>query len=150
MTTYFADTSALAKRYLPEIGSDWVQSWIIPTTGHTTVISALSAVEFVSLLSRRRREGNVSDEKFEWLHKVFLRHVEDQYRVIALTSPILEQARQLIISHPLRTLDAIQLASALAAAQIMQVTPVFVAADHRLLAAATAAGFTVENPLDHA
>jgi predicted nucleic acid-binding protein len=45
LSVYFADTSAVAKRYLPEVGSTWVQSWIDPASGHVTIISALSIAE---------------------------------------------------------------------------------------------------------
>ena len=95
MSIYFADTSALAKRYIPETGSGWVQSWI---GGHSIIISALTTVEFVSLLARRQREGSVSVAQFDQLRLDFLFHVRTQYHVIALQHDVLGEARRLLAS----------------------------------------------------
>jgi predicted nucleic acid-binding protein len=124
LSVYFADTSAIAKRYLPEVGSGWVQSWIDPASEHVTIISALATVEFVSLLARRQREGNASQADFNRLRQDFLFHARHQYRVIAPRQGVLVQARRLVAKHPLRTLDALQLASALAAAGAIGAFPI--------------------------
>jgi predicted nucleic acid-binding protein len=149
LSVYFADTSALTKRYLPEVGSGWVQSWIAPTSGHVTIISALATVEFVSLLARRQRQGNVSQADFDRLRRDFLFHVRRQYRVIAPRQGVLVQARQLVAKHPVRTLDALQLASALAAAGAIGAFPIFVSGDRKLLAVAAAEGFLTDDPNSH-
>jgi predicted nucleic acid-binding protein len=149
LSVYFADTSAVAKRYLPEAGSAWVQSWIDPASGHLTVISALSTVEFISLLARRQREGNLSSADFNRLRSDFLFHVQRQYRVIALRQIVLVQAQRLVARHPLRTLDALQLASAVAAARALGAFPFFVSGDQKLLAVATAEGFSPDDPNTH-
>jgi uncharacterized protein len=149
LSVYFADTSAFAKRYLPETGSTWVQSWIDPASGAVVLISALSTVEFTALLARRQREGNVTLVDFNRLHKDFLFHVRRQYRVITLRQSILTQAQQLVAKHPLRSLDAIQLASALAAAKTLGAFPTFISGDQRLLAVAAAEGFPIDNPAAH-
>jgi hypothetical protein len=101
LSVYFADTSAFAKRYLPEVGAAWVQSWIDPVAGHLTFISALSTVEFVALLARRQREGSVAASDFNRLRNDFLIHARNQYRVIALNQTIINQARQLVTTYPL-------------------------------------------------
>ena len=149
MSLYFADTSAFAKRYLPEIGSAWVRAWIDPSAGNTILISAISTVELVSLLARRQREGNVSAADFTRLKNDFLVHTNRDYRVIALSPGVLALARRLIEQYPLRTLDAIQLASARMAAQTIGPMPTFVTADQSLLAAATAEGFPTDDPNKH-
>jgi predicted nucleic acid-binding protein len=149
LSIYFADTSALAKRYIPEVGSGWVQGWISPASGHITIISALSTVEFISLLARRQREGNVSVADFNRLRLDFLFHVRQQYRVIALGQNVLGRAQQLVAKHPLRTLDALQLASAHTAASVLGTFPIFVTADQRLLAVAAAEGFPTDDPNTH-
>lgn len=149
MSVYFADTSALAKRYIPEVGSAWVQSWIEPASGHITMISALATVEFIALLARRQREGNVSATEFNRLRLDFLFHVQQQYRVIALGREVLGRAQQLVAQHPLRTLDAVQLASAHVAAIALGMFPVFVTADQRLLTVAASEGFPTDDPNAH-
>ncbi len=52
MSAFFTDTSALAKRYIPEIGSAWVASWIEPVEGNLIIISELAFVEQVAVLAR--------------------------------------------------------------------------------------------------
>lgn len=149
MSVYFADTSAFAKRYLPETGSAWVQNWIDPASGHVTIISALGMVEFVSLLARRQREGNVAPADFNRLRQDFLFHVRHQYRAIAVRQSVLTLAQQLIIRHPLRTLDALQLTSALIAARTIGSFPIFVSGDQKLLAVAALEGFPTDDPNAH-
>ncbi len=149
MSVYFADTSAFAKRYLPEVGSAWVQGWIAPASGHITIISALSTVEFIALLARRQREGNVSATDFNRLRLDFLFHARRQYRVIAVRQDVLERAQLLVAKHPLRTLDALQLASAHVAANVIGMFPIFVTADRKLLAVAAAEGFPTDDPNAH-
>lgn len=147
MTYYFADTSALAKRYLQEPGSEWILQEIDQTSQKVVVIAELTTIEMQSLLSRRVREGTLSFENKELLRGDFLLHVRSQYLVIALDSAVLDIASRLINTHPLRTLDAIQLASALHAKMILGEPMVFLCADHHLLSAATAEGMHTENPV---
>ncbi|HEX3052065.1 MAG TPA: type II toxin-antitoxin system VapC family toxin [Aggregatilineaceae bacterium] len=149
MTVYFADTSALAKRYISETGSAWVRSWTDQAAQHVVVISALTTVEFVSLLARRQREGHLSPADLNKLRKDFLFHVRHQYRVIRVQRDVLARAQQLIIQYPLRTLDAMQLASAVMFMQSSGLQPIFVCADQRLLNAALGQGLAVDDPNAH-
>jgi predicted nucleic acid-binding protein len=80
-------------------------------------------VEFVALLARRQREGNVSAADFNQLRLDFLFHVRQQYRVIALRQDVLGRAQLLVVQHPLRTLDALQLATAHIAANALGTFP---------------------------
>jgi len=79
----------------------------------------------------------------------FLLHVEREYLVISLDTDILVQASRLVAAHPLRTLDALQLASALEAMRALGRPPTFVSADRHLLAAATAVGLPTDDPHAH-
>ena len=63
--------------------------------------------------------------------------------------PVLVQARSLVSAHPLRSLDAIHLASALRAETIVNEAVLFLSADNNLLGAATAEGFATDNPTLH-
>ncbi len=149
MSAFFTDTSALAKRYIPEIGSAWVASWIEPVEGNLIIISELAFVEQVAVLARRRREGMVSNAVFTQLHNDFLLHAEREYLVVGITGALLRQAGDLAARHPLRTLDAIQLACALDSVQTLGLTPTFVSADRNLLIAAAAEGFPTDDPNAH-
>jgi predicted nucleic acid-binding protein len=148
LSIYFADTSAFAKRYLPETGAKWVAKWIEPKAGNLTIISELATVEFISLLARRQREKSISSNDFVRLQQDFLVHAKRHYRLVLLNRTIIKQARLLVTKHPLRALDAIQLASALAAVKVVG-TLTFVSADQKLLMAAQAEGFAVDDPNAH-
>lgn len=146
MTTYFVDTSALAKRYIPETGSEWMTDRMVPSSDHIILVSGLSSVEFVSMLVRRERERFVSNTDRIRLENDFLFHLQHQYLVIAITENVLAEARRLLETYPLRTLDAIQLASANHVNSVLDLNFIFVSADNRLLQAAVAEGFVTENP----
>lgn len=149
MTAFFVDTSALVKRYVNEIGSAWVRSWIEHPAVHSIVISELTTVELYSALARRRRDATLAADAVESLQNDFLFHAEHEYLVILLQSQILIDARRLVNQYPLRTLDALQLASAIHAPPMLDEPITFVSADPRLNEAAVAEGFTIDNPLEH-
>jgi hypothetical protein len=62
---------------------------------------------------------------------------------------VYSRARQLIFLHQLRTLDALQLASAIEASNFLEEPLVFVSSVRNLLKAATAEKFAVDNPYLH-
>ncbi|MFN8376018.1 MAG: type II toxin-antitoxin system VapC family toxin [Anaerolineae bacterium] len=79
----------------------------------------------------------------------FLLHYQDDYLVVPVETPIFQAAGNLVNQHKLRTLDAIQLASAIHTQQILGEPMTFVSADVNLLAAAAAEGFPTDNPHAH-
>ena len=59
MTLYFLDTSALVKRYVTELGSNWVMAQCQPKAGNTIVISQAALVEAVAAFCRKTREQSI-------------------------------------------------------------------------------------------
>ncbi len=149
MNVYFVDTSALAKRYLAELGSTWTLGWIEPPASNIAVVSELASIEMFSLFARRQRENKLTGVNAASLRIDFLLHLEQEYLTVLLDSAIIRQAQVLVTTHPLRTLDAIQLACALQAVSTLATSMIFVSADKNLLAAAQAEGLVTDNPLDH-
>jgi len=143
---YFVDTSALAKRYFPEIGSSWVLSWILPSAGNTIVVAELAFIEMASVIERRKREGKILSNQATILHSNLYLHMRQEYLVSPLDSTVVIQARRLVRNYPLRSLDAIQLASAKLASVLLVEPVTFVSADRDLLAVATSEGFTTDDP----
>jgi uncharacterized protein len=84
LTTYFVDSSALVKRYVDEVGSSWVRSWIERPAGNVIVASELVAVEVYSALARRRRDGTLAADAVTLLQNDLLGHVQDEYVIFAL------------------------------------------------------------------
>ena len=149
MSLFFVDTSAVAKRYITETGSAWVRSWAQPTTHNIIVISDLAAVEMFSLLTRRVREGTLTASNEMVLRNVFMLHVEKEYLTVPLEYSVLAQARNLVTKYPLRTLDAIQLASAIRASQLLAEPITFISAGRNLQSASAAEGFSTDDPNAH-
>jgi len=149
MSTIFVDTSALGRRYLTEIGTKWTLSWIEPPAGNVIIIAELASVELASTLARLQREGKLAATNAATLYADFVLHETREYLVVPIEKSIFQQAVRLVQKHPLRTLDALQLACALKAVALLNEPMTFVSGDNCLLAAAAAEGFITDNPLLH-
>lgn len=149
MSLLFIDTSALAKRYLVETGTPWVGHLTHPSAGNVIIISDVTVIEMFSLLARRVREGTLPQANATLLLNAFLLHVENEYLSVPVDNYVQAQARALVGSHPLRTLDAIQLASAQRANGILGEPMTFVSGDRALLSAAAAEGLPTDDPAAH-
>ena len=149
MSLIFVNTSALLKRYISEPGSQWVRSWIAPTAGNQVIIAEIAITETLATLARFRRERRLSPASFDRLCDDFLAHADQDYLVDRVDTALLATANVLVLRHPVRTLDALHLASALEIARIFSATPIFISGDRQLLAAAAAEGFPTDDPNNH-
>jgi hypothetical protein len=138
VTRYF-DASALAKRYLDEAGSAGVRRL---TASGTVATSRLSEIEIMSAVERRVREGVLSRDDRSAIAAALSRDLASMI-VIELTADIVTLAKDLLGRHPLRSGDAIQLATAVYLAGQLGRRPPFVVFDARLSAAAAAEGLSV-------
>ncbi|MEG4521119.1 MULTISPECIES: type II toxin-antitoxin system VapC family toxin [unclassified Microcoleus] len=151
VNAYFLDTSALVKRYVPELGSNWIQSITVPAAGNFLAISQITWVEVCSAFSRRQREGTLSVDEVDQLMVDFRTDFENQYEVLEVDRTLIEIAGALVMQNPLRAYDAVQLASALrfqstTLVSVPNTQLVFVSADNRLLDIAQSAGLATDNP----
>ncbi len=111
MVLSYIDTSALAKWYLPESGSESFAKWI--QHQDNTYISSLTVTEFRCLLSRRLRMELLNALQVQQIYAKFKQDVEDAHlihypidnRHIINASLMIES----LPSVPLRTLDALHL-----------------------------------------
>ncbi|ETW98929.1 MAG: hypothetical protein ETSY2_41925 [Candidatus Entotheonella gemina] len=145
---YFFDTSALLKRYHPEIGSEVVDA-VFDLAVAVRVISDISIIEIYSAFARHVRVGDVTREDFQAAKLELDSDIQDgRLLVIALSDADKAEAASLIESHgmtrALRTLDALHLAvmKRLGAARIHAVY----CADQSLSAVLSAEGFNVIDP----
>jgi predicted nucleic acid-binding protein len=149
----YVDTSALVKRYVVEVGSAWVRRLLAHPAQYVIYTSTLAQAEVISALQRRVREGRLEGPHAQRLARRVTVHFVQRYQVIAITQAVVDQACAALQVHPLRASDAIHLACALTIRRIAHAQglppPSFVVADDGLLAAATAEGFAVDNPLLH-
>ena len=146
---FFVDTSALAKRYVAEVGSTWVRQQVRPSAQNRIVVADLLRVEMLALFARHRRLNTIPANTVSSIRNTFLKHYRTQYWVIQIDRSILLTAGRLVDKHPLRTLDAVQLACALRAVGTLPQAITFVSADNNLLTAATTEGFATDNPINH-
>jgi predicted nucleic acid-binding protein len=149
MANRFFDTSALGKRYHPEIGTAKVNA-LVQEAGFTPVISRLSLVEIQSVFAGKVRTGAIAASDFDILCRRFLTEVSKRVlRVMRLTGFHLQEAERLVrrcgITASLRTLDALQLAVALDLKKREGLAE-FVCADKRLCNLAAAEGLSVIDP----
>ena len=131
----FLDTSAFAKRYVGEHGSDKVMA--LCQQADSLVVSVICLPELISTLSRLVREKKLAKADYRRLKRDAMSDLAD-VDICQITSGIMVSVISLLESHPLRAMDALHVACALA------VEPdIFVAADHRQLSAARKAGLKI-------
>jgi len=133
---YF-DTSALVKRYVDERGRREVLQLL---RRNECVTSAVLPVELRSGLRRRVAEGSLDAARLP----AILKHVaadRPYWTLVEVGTEVLAGAERLLAAHPIRTLDAIHVASAqLFATRISMPGLTFVSADKRQTGTAAAVG----------
>ncbi len=150
---FYADSSVLVKRHVQEIGSVWFQNLVLPASNISIITAKLSIVEVFSAFNRRRREATISQFDYRDFAKDFTTISNNEYHLLELSDLIIFESNRLLETHPLRAGDAIQLATAIYARNMLQNSqlpaPIFLASDNKLLDAAIAEGFTTDNPNLH-
>ncbi|HEY2190780.1 MAG TPA: type II toxin-antitoxin system VapC family toxin [Actinomycetospora sp.] len=136
----FADSSALVKLYVDEDHHEAVPGWA------PLVVSQLARVEVPAALWRGHRRGAYGARAAATL----VAHFESDYHgprsrfgVVAPAAPVLDDAARLAGVHGLRAYDAVQLASARAAALADDRVRTFAAFDGALRDAAAREGFVL-------
>lgn len=132
----FFDSSAFAKRYINEAGTDKVLAWCDQAT--EIGLSAIALPEIISAFCRLQREGKIDATQYRQLKSLLLVDIEDA-AICDLTAVVLAQSITSLETNVLRGMDAIHIGSAVA----LQ-ADVFVSADARQREAASKAGLRVE------
>lgn len=104
------DSSAFAKRYVREIGSD--QLYRILQNATELAFCVILVPEITSGLNRRKREGYLSLENYNLAKKQLLNDVRDA-TIIQITSAVVLQSIKLLEVNVLRAMDALHIACAL-------------------------------------
>jgi predicted nucleic acid-binding protein len=131
---HFLDTSVLAKRYVRETGSDVVRT----LRGKTIAVARIVQAELFAAIARAAREGLLPEARRARL----FRDIEEDFQewnIVEIRAAIVHRVGEIVVRHPLRGYDAVQLAAALS---IRDRGPAvqFWCADERLAEAATAEG----------
>ena len=153
MPGYFLDTSALAKLYHPEIGSERMES-LAQSPGAQMIISELSLIEIESVFATKVRTGAMARTALDHLRGLFSADIaKGRFDVVVLARRHFRNAGALVrlygVDHALRTLDALQVSVAVDL-QRRGVTSELVASDRNLCSVAAREGLTVLNLLEKA
>ena len=134
------DASALVPLFIKEPSTPEVESWRAVDPGITTWM--MTRVEVVSAVARRKREwpqlAALWDSAIRDVNEVALRWIE-----IWDVEATRLHAERIIMDHPLRAADALQLGAALVAADGDPQSLELVTLDRRLAEAAQREGFPV-------
>ncbi len=127
MKTFF-DSSAFAKRYINENGSDLVEELCCNAT--ELGLSVICVPEIISALNRRTREKYLSPQQYTHAKKLLAQEVADA-TIIQISSQVITQTIYALETSMVRTLDALHLASA-----VQWRADIFVSADKQQIKAA--------------
>ncbi|MBF0239187.1 MAG: type II toxin-antitoxin system VapC family toxin [SAR324 cluster bacterium] len=129
----FLDTSSLIKLYHHEDGSDWIMETLSHNQIEDIFLSELAILEFRSALWKKVRVKELEETSAIEVIQCF-QNDKDHYEWIALQDDIVVPASKLLMKYGnrgLRTLDSLQLASALS---LKEKNGVFLTSDKLLYA----------------
>jgi predicted nucleic acid-binding protein len=141
------DSSGLVRRYdASEPGSALVASLCSQQNDNVVIGSRLVRLEVLSAFQRKQHEGTFTPERASRAWRNFRADEDAEYRFIAIDDMILSRAEALLHEHhPLRTADAIHVATALTVLRLQSnIDLVFVTADRRQANTAEAEGLAVQ------
>jgi len=145
----FLDTSALAKLYHHENGTDVLERHLAAEP--TAFVSRIGVVEMHSVLAGLVRTKELDLAAMEILRRKFRSDARKyRFRVTTLGAKHYEKAEELLVAHGpigLRTLDSLQLAVALDLFEY-QLIDTFIGADRILCRIAPLVGLKTFNPED--
>ena len=150
MSCYFLESTAFAKLFVQEQGTDALIQLMEAVEDNRKLISASTPLEVYAAIRRRERSGDISTEDataaLDILRLEAARMVQEP-----LNPAVLEAARQLLDRTTLRWPDTLQLAAAIVARDMFQNTEIiFVSASVQLLEAAKSERFHTLDPAKEA
>jgi predicted nucleic acid-binding protein len=128
----FFDSSAFAKRYVEEPGSQAVET--LCTAATELALSVVCIPEIISALNRRVRERSLSARQYEAAKDNLSEDIRD-VAVINLTPDVISTCTAILEASPVRAMDALHVACA-----VQWGAELFVSADKRQVSAAKRAG----------
>jgi uncharacterized protein len=131
----FLDSSAFAKRFLNESGSEEVFTKC--ENAEEVVLSAIAGAEVISAISRLKRQQKISMDQFLEIKKHLLTEMTF-CKIVQIDENVLSKTIEYLEKLSLRTLDAIHLACAIEAC-----VDLFITADLKQAEGARSVGLQV-------
>jgi predicted nucleic acid-binding protein len=145
----FWDASALVKAYVDETGSPNTEG-ALALEGVRGFVTEFVALEVVTVIGRKRREGKIKPPRFRSTLAEFYQDYPAAFDLLDVEEAVRRDALRLAEKHhekPAGALDLLHLACARRAAAITRPWPmVFVSCDQPLLSLAQAEGLATYNP----
>jgi uncharacterized protein len=132
----FFDSSAFAKRFIEESGSDEIER--ICEESESVAVSSLCFPEIISALNRRLRESIISKKDYLTVKERMIKEFES-VEIVNVIPEVITKSIALLEKHNLRALDSIHIAAAL-----LLKPDLFISADKRQILAAKKAGLKVK------
>ena len=139
----FWDTSAIVPLLIDEPRSEPIRA-VLRGDGNV-VVWWMTQIECLSASARNERAGALSGDQGDQAREV-LDLLRSDWNEVKPSETVRDRARILLLGHPLRAADAMQLGAALTWAQDRPLGDSFLSLDERLTAAARAEGFDVGPP----
>jgi len=136
----FWDSSAIIPLCLKEPASETIRT--LAKSDEDIIVWWGTKVECLSALSRRRREGSISADA-ERRAKNALKALASAWSEVQPTEIVRQRSERLLMVHPLRAADSLQLAAALVWSEDRPQGLEFISLDKNLCEAAFKEGFTV-------
>lgn len=128
----FLDSSAFAKRFVEEAGSQQVE--VLCSQATELCLSVICVPEIISALNRRLRERSLTRQEYTHAKLRLSQEVGDTV-IINLTPDVIRASIEVLETTSVRTMDALHIACAMA-----WEADLFVSSDHRQITAARTAG----------
>ena len=139
----FWDSSAIISLLVREPASSWARTLY---AGDTAIVAAWTAqIECASAIVRRATEGSLTSDEARKAHQR-LAALACEWIEILPTDRLKQEAVRMVSLHGLRTLDSVQMASAILAANARPEMLPFVTSDRVLAEAAERQGFPLVTP----
>jgi predicted nucleic acid-binding protein len=150
VSCYFLESTAFAKLFVQEQGTDALIRLMEAVEDNRKLISASTPLEVYAAIRRRERAGTITAEDataaLDSLRMEAARMVQEP-----LNPAVLEAARQLLDRTTLRWPDTLQLGAAITARDMFQATEIiFVSSSPLLLETAKSEGFHTIDPAKEA
>ena len=136
MKTFF-DSSAFAKRYVEEPGSQAVDT--LCTAATELAVSIVCIPEIISALNRRVRERSLSARQYEMVKESLSDDIRDVL-IVNLTPQVITTCTTILEASPARAMDTLHIACA-----VQWGAELFVSADRKQILAAKRAGLRTKS-----
>src|SRR5437762_1056570 len=99
MAIYFLDSSAVAKHYVIEQGSQWIKTMLDPGAGNEHHVSVMAGVEVISAIIRRQHIGSLDVIAASAAISEFLDDWQYLYSHVVVDERLIKRAMKLAETH---------------------------------------------------